>query len=152
RADERGDKVKLIRTPDRGIQPQAVVDGKGVVHLIYFKGEHGGGDILYVHSKDGGATFSRPIRVNGKSGTAMATGNIRGPQLAVGKNGRAHVAWMGSGKGQGRDGETPMLYTRLNDAGSAFEPERNLIQSAYGLDGGGSVGADEAGNVYVAWH
>jgi hypothetical protein len=45
-----------------------------------------------------------------------------------------------------------MLYTRLNDAGTAFERERNVIQSAYGLDGGGSVAADEEGNVYVAWH
>jgi hypothetical protein len=47
---------------------------------------------------------------------------------------------------------TPMLYTRLNDAGTAFEPQRNVIQSAPGLDGGGSVAADGAGNVYVFWH
>src|SRR5262249_10904196 len=47
---------------------------------------------------------------------------------------------------------TPMLYTRLNDEGTAFEPQRNLIQSAAGLDGGGSVAADGAGNVYVFWH
>jgi hypothetical protein len=45
-----------------------------------------------------------------------------------------------------------MLYTRLNDAGTAFEPERNVIQRASGLDGGGSVAGDDAGNVYVAWH
>src|SRR5581483_11002427 len=47
---------------------------------------------------------------------------------------------------------SPMLYTRLNDAGTAFEPERNVIQSAVGLDGGGAIAADELGNVYVAWH
>jgi hypothetical protein len=45
-----------------------------------------------------------------------------------------------------------MLYTRLNDAGTAFEPDRNMIQNAYGLDGGGTVAADAAGNVYVLWH
>jgi hypothetical protein len=45
-----------------------------------------------------------------------------------------------------------MLYTRLNDAGTAFEPERNLIHAAYGLDGGGSLAADARGNVYVFWH
>jgi hypothetical protein len=45
-----------------------------------------------------------------------------------------------------------MLYTRLNDAGTAFEPERNLITKAVGLDGGGSVAADGEGNVYVSWH
>src|SRR5258707_15269901 len=46
----------------------------------------------------------------------------------------------------------PLLYTRLNDAGTAFEPERNLITYAAGLDGGSSVAADDQGNVYVAWH
>jgi hypothetical protein len=45
-----------------------------------------------------------------------------------------------------------MLYARLNDAGTAFEPQRNIIQFAVGLNGGGSVAADEAGNVYVTWH
>ena len=45
-----------------------------------------------------------------------------------------------------------MIYARLNDAGTAFEPERNLIHAAYGLDGGGSLAADAQGNVYVFWH
>src|SRR5262249_125182 len=31
--------VKLLRVPNSGIQPQTVVDGKGVVHMIYFAGE-----------------------------------------------------------------------------------------------------------------
>ena len=35
-----------------------------------------------------------------------------------------------------------MLYTRLNDTGDAFEPQRNVIQKRVGLDGGGSVAAD----------
>jgi len=47
---------------------------------------------------------------------------------------------------------TPLLYTRLNDAGTGFEPERILITYAAGLDGGSSVAADGQGNVYVAWH
>ncbi|MEO7650957.1 MAG: hypothetical protein ABIZ80_10860 [Bryobacteraceae bacterium] len=45
-----------------------------------------------------------------------------------------------------------MLYTRLNDAGNAFEPQRNLMRHSFGLDGGGSIAADRSGNVYVAWH
>jgi hypothetical protein len=44
-----------------------------------------------------------------------------------------------------------MLYSRLNDAGDAFEPQRNLITQAEGLDGGGSLAADGK-NVYVFWH
>jgi len=45
-----------------------------------------------------------------------------------------------------------MLYSRLNDEGTAFEAQRNVIDKAYVLDGGGSVAADDAGHVYVAWH
>jgi hypothetical protein len=46
----------------------------------------------------------------------------------------------------------PMLYARLNDAGTGFEGERNVIGKAWGLDGGGSLAADGEGNVYVFWH
>ena len=41
-------RVTVIRTPDRGIQPQAAIDRNGVVHLIYYQGDPGGGDIFYV--------------------------------------------------------------------------------------------------------
>jgi hypothetical protein len=147
-------KVTLLRVPDNGLQPQIAVDDNGILHMIYFRGPNGGGDISYVRSKDGGATFTRPLQVNSQSGSAVATGNIRGAHLAVGKKGRPHVAWMGShgAEPRGPDKAAPMLYSRLNDAGTAFEPQRNLIQAAVGLDGGGSVAADDAGNVYVAWH
>jgi hypothetical protein len=146
-------KVDLLRVPDGGIQPQVAVDGKGVVHLVYYKGPAGGGDLFYVHSADG-RTFSQPLRVNTVAGSAMAIGNVRGAHLAVGKGGRPHVAWMGSDKARPRAPRdaTPMLYTRLDDKGTAFEPERNVIRSAIGLDGGASVAADAAGNVTVAWH
>jgi hypothetical protein len=45
-----------------------------------------------------------------------------------------------------------MLYTRSDEARTAFEPQCNLMQRTFGLDGGGTVAADSAGNVYVGWH
>ncbi len=146
------DKVRLLRVPDGGIQPQAAVDGRAVVHLIYFKGDPAAGDVFYVHSDDG-TKFSRPLRVNHRPGSAVAVGNIRGAQLALGKDGRVHVAWVGSAKAEPKatGKRTPVMYTRLNDAGTAFEPERNVKQSEGYLDGP-SVAADPSGNVYVFWH
>jgi len=177
--------VSTVRTPDKGIQPQAAVDAKGVVHLIYFKGEPRAGDIFYVRRELGQSDFSKPIQVNKQPHTAMAMGTIRGAQLAVGKNGRIHVVWDGMGEGASTashsahsyeahdtaahshsqhdasthqrpqhdpEAKNPLYYTRLNDAGTAFEPERNVITYAWGLDGGSSVAADPQGNVYVTWH
>ncbi|HVV99299.1 MAG TPA: sialidase family protein [Planctomycetaceae bacterium] len=147
----RGTQVSVIRTPDRGIQPQAAVDAEGNLHLVFFKGTPGAGDVFYVRRAAGSSEFSSPLQVNSQAGSAIAVGTIRGAHLALGKGGRVHVAWNGSNAAK-IDGKNPMLYTRLNDAGDRFEPQRNVIQTAYGLDGGGSVAADDEGNVFVAWH
>ena len=143
--------VTVTRTPDDGIQPQAAVDSNGVLHLIYLKGDPSAADVFYVRKAPGAAGFSKPIQVNSVSGSAMAIGTVRGPQLAIGREGRVHVAWMGAHP-EGPKKVVPMLYTRLNHAGTAFEPERNVMQFATGLDGGASVAADNFGNVYVVWH
>jgi len=110
------------------------------------------GDIFYVRREAGEATFTEPVRVNSHPGSAIAMGTIRGAQLAIGQNGRVHVAWNGSNKAPKGPGGNPMLYARLNDAGIAFEPQRNLITWAGGLDGGGTLAADAKGRVYVFWH
>ena len=144
--------VNLVRVPEGGIQPQIVSDENGTLHLLYFKGEASAGDLFYARQAPGDSGFGKPIRVNGRPGSAMAVGTIRGGQLAVGEHGRIHVAWNGPVPKGGDHTQAPMLYTRLNDDGSAFEPERDVITKARGLDGGGSVAADGRGNVYVTWH
>ena len=149
-------RVRLYRLPNGGIQPQAALDDRGALHLVYYVGDPLHGDLLYARSKDGGASFSPALPVN-ENRSAIAVGTIRGAQLALGRAGRVHVAWNGSNDAgpvnpdSGKPG-APMLYTRLNDAGNAFEPQRNLMLYSFGLDGGGSIGADRNGNVYVMWH
>jgi hypothetical protein len=146
--------VMVVRTPDEGLQPQAAVDRAGLVHVVYFKGPAAQGDLFYTRLNSVTGRFSGALRVNTHAGSALATGTVRGAHVALGRNGRVHVAWMGSSVATHRatGGATPMLYARMNDAGTAFEPERNLLQFATGLDGGGSIAADASGRVYVAWH
>jgi hypothetical protein len=159
-ASDRPAAISVSRVPNRGIQPQIAVEPKGTIHMIYFSGDPKNGDLFYVRSAAVGEAFSRPLRVNSQEGSVTAMGTIRGGQIAVGENGRVHVAWNGSSTALPRgpvNPETgqpgsPMLYTRLNDNGTAFEPQRNLMLRTFGLDGGGTVAADGAGNVYVAWH
>lgn len=149
-----GPEVTVRRVPNGGVQPQLAVAADGALHLIYLAGDSNHSDIFYATSVDGGATWSPPIRVNAQPGSALAVGTVRGAHLALGLDGRAHVAWMGSKAAEPRapGGATPMLYTRLADDGKSFEPQRNVIQSAVGLDGGGSIAADGRGQVFVGWH
>jgi hypothetical protein len=148
-------KVTVLRCPNDGIQPQAAVDAQGRLHLVYLKGPDAASDVFYVRSDDSAATWSPPIRVNSHEGSAMAVGTVRGAHLALGRGREwVHVAWMGSAKAQPRapKDSSPMLYARLKAGERAFEPQRNLITAHPGLDGGGSVAADESGKVLVAWH
>jgi hypothetical protein len=144
--------VTVLRVPEGGLQPQVEVRD-GVVHLLYFTGDAARGNLSYVVSRDYGRTFSTPLRVNSQPGAAMATGNIRGGQMALGSKGRVHVAWIGSQGVQPRgvSDSPPVLYARLNDAGSAFEPERTVSHLSWG-DDGATVAADASNNIYVFWH
>ncbi len=141
----------IERVPKGGIQPQAAVDNLGTIHLIYAAGNPAAADLFYVHRSNSSPDFSVPLKINTEPGSAVALGTIRGAQLALGQN-RIHVAWNGHAPNGGSYIDAPMLYTRLNDSGTAFEPERNVITFARGLDGGGSIAADDAGNVFVLWH
>lgn len=150
-------RVSVLRLKEGELQPQVSFDDAGKLHVVTFRGEAGRGDLFHSVSGDGGVTFSRAIRVNSEAGSAIATGTIRGAQIASGRNGQVHIAWNGSTSNgplnpdSGKRG-MPMLYTRMTDARTAFEPQRNLMLHSFGLDGGGSVAADRLGNVYVAWH
>ena len=152
--------VDVRRIPNGGFQPDLAVGRDGALHLVYFSGDSTAGDIFYVRSKDGGVTFSAPVRVNSQPGSAIARGTIRGPQIAVAPDGRVHVAWNGSDAAEprgvanpktGKRG-SPMLYSRSGGQPLQFEPQRNLMTHTFDLDGGGSIAVGEGGAVYAVWH
>src|SRR2546430_1605384 len=145
--------VSLLRTPHGGIQPQTVLNRDGALHMIYFKGDASAGDIEYVRRSADRKHFSQPIRVNSEPESAVAIGTVRGPQIALGRNGRVYVIWFGSRERSGNAPDTmPVFFSRLNNSGKAFEPQRNLMQFAKGGDGGLSIAADTLGDVYAVWH
>jgi hypothetical protein len=148
------DAVNTIKTPYGGLQPQAAVDSRGVLHVVYLYGDPAAADVGYVRKSPGARVFTAPVRVNDRPGSAIAIGTVRGVHLALGKSDRVHVAWNGSSKAEPKKpgNSSAMLYTRFDKARNAFEPQRNLMTTTTGLDGGGTVAADPLGNVYVTWH
>ena len=146
--------VRVQRAPAGALQPQAIMEARGTLHLVYLKGDPKACDVFYARREPGKIEFGAPLRVNSQPGSAVAIGTIRGAQFALGKGGRAHVVWNGSAQALPKPTtqSSPLLYTRLSDTGSAFEPQRNLIGATQHLDGGGTVAADKEGNVYAFWH
>jgi hypothetical protein len=140
--------VLATRTPNGGFQPQVTIDENARAHLIYLKGDPAAADIYYQAPASENAA---PIRVNTQPGSAIGIGTIRGPQIAA-AHGFVHVLWNGHAPRSGTYMDAPMLYTRMESHAAAFEPERNLITSARGLDGGGAITADAHGNVLAFWH
>lgn len=145
--------IQFQRLPEGGVQPQAVTDAEHSVNLLWLGGEPKASDVFYQKFAEGRAVISPPLRVNSQPGSAIAVGTIRGAQIALGRSGRVHVVWNGSNGAQPRPADSsPLLYSRLDDSGKAFEPQRNLIAHTTDLDGGGTLAADLAGNVFVLWH
>ena len=156
--------VSILRVPPGGFKASATVDAAGTLHLAYFSGEPAGGNVFYVTSRDGGATFSPPLRVNSQPGSALGGSSARGPHLALGREGRVHVLWPGSTTAEPRAplnpfmerhnkyNGTPLLYSHLDGPHHDFAPQRNLMHRTAALDGDSSLAADGQGRVYAIWH
>lgn len=152
RSEKAAPVVAVATVPDGGIQPQAVVDVSGIIHLLYFRGEPSGGDLYYVRLAKPDQKASQPVRVNSSEGSALATGSVRGAQIALGRGGRVHIAWYGSKPVEASGTSNPQVwYTRSEADGLRFQPQRRVSGTAEGLDGS-TVAADSAGHVVVAWH
>ena len=134
--------VRIVQLPEGALVPDAVMDGGGVLHMVYGLGDNA----WYVRSADNGGTFSSPVRVNTEGKVTLKMGE-RGPKLALGKDGAIHVVWA--------DQWSPGVkvyprYSRSLDEGRTFEPPRALA-SLFGIDGL-TVAADNEGNVVAFFH
>lgn len=140
--------VVLQRAPEGELQPQVRVDADGVLHLLTTTDA---GEVRYRRSEDGGEVWAPPLRAGDG---ATAGGRTRGARMALGREGRLHVVWQGSPGAQPRtnDEADPLLYTRLDDEGQAFEPQRNVAAQHTFPDAGCAIAADGAGNVWILWH
>jgi hypothetical protein len=136
--------VRVGPLPAGAVTPDAEVDANGVIHVAYVRQNNA----FYVRSEDEGRSFSRPIRINTEDDFVYA-GAFRGPDLAIGGDGRVHVVWYNAGYQQKRPKEQwGVMYARLNNAQNSFEADRNLNHKP---SDNFSLAADAQGNVAVVW-
>ncbi len=146
-----GESVASERVPEGGLRPRAAVDSKGVLHLLWLQGDAAACNVR--HARRDGTGFAAARTVNSVPRSAVALGTVRGAQLAVDGQGRAHILWVGTQGSTPRpaDGSTPVLYSR-EQADGTFTEQRNLLGRATGVDGGGAIAAGQDGTVWVFWH
>lgn len=143
-------RVEMLSAPEQGIQPRALVDGKGVLHVLWYAGSAKGGNLFHA-TRQADKTWSAPVKVNSIPDSAVAAGTIRGAQFAMGRDGHLHVIWNGYYETSGKADPMPLYYTRSTDGGKTFEAQR-IVSGDWPMDGGGAVAADAQGTVHVFWH
>ncbi len=145
--------VRIHRLAQGSMQPQTAVGTDGSVHLVYLTGAPEASDVKYAVRPAGSGTFEPAQTVNHQPGSAIAIGTIRGPRLAVSRDGTIHVLWNGSSKAVPQaDQSSPVLYSSRRRGDAKFTPERNLLAGAHSLDGGSGVAVGSDGTVYAVWH
>ena len=139
-ASEVSDRVKVVRNPVSGDVIKAQSDAKGAVHLLIDADD----GPRYVNSQDGGATFSAPMPIV-DAATRKPGLKFSGWDMAVGKDGRVHVA-MGNNAWKLKlpKEEWAFYYATLAPGAKAFSPVRNLNRQP---SEGFSLAADERGDV-----
>src|SRR5437899_1684994 len=117
------ERVQLVATPGGGQVPDAEVGPDGAIHVAYVFRD----DAWYVKSTDAGKTFTAPLRINSEPGTVHPPNMYRGPDIALGKNGRVHVIWYISAyqRKLPKD-QWGVFYSYLDPGKSEFAPSRNL--------------------------
>jgi hypothetical protein len=139
------DPVRVVHTPNGGEVPDAEVETNGAIHIAFVKGE----DAFYAKSDDGGKSFSQPLRINSQPSTVHPASMFRGPDLALGQNGRVHVIWyVNAYQRKLPQNEWGVFYSHLDPGQTTFAHEMNLNHKP---SDNYSLAADHRGHVAVVW-
>jgi hypothetical protein len=137
--------VRIVHTPNGGEVPDAEVDTRGAIHIAFVKGE----DAYYAKSDNGGKSFSQPLRINSQPGTVHPANMFRGPDLALGQNGRVHVIWyVNAYQRKLPQDQWGVFCSHLDPGEKAFAQEVNLNHKP---SDNYSLAADDQGHVAVVW-
>src|SRR5262249_47894139 len=143
-ASDGTNRVKAIRVPCGASVVKARLGADGAIHVL-LDAEDGP---RYTKSTDGGVTFSAPTGI--VDGASKKPGlKFQGEDLAVGRDGRVHVAMSNNAwKLKLPEVEWGFYYASLSPGANAFTPTRNVNRKP---SEGFSLAADERGNVSASF-
>lgn len=138
-----------IENPDKKVSPPAaVIDGSGRVYAGWAREDGEEINIYVASSKDGGKTFSAPVKVNGE--TDNPSGLHASPAMALGPEGGLYVAW--TARASGSEFAAVIRFTRSTDGGATFAPpvrvNRDTPPSSRGFE---SMAVGPDGKVHIVW-
>ena len=140
----------------RSSSPRVDSDGKGHVYAVWWT-KHGDGkkDVLLSTSRDFGASFGPPVKLNRDHGAFP-------PEISVDGKGHVYVVWSdertkgGDGSQRGRSGGHRIYFNRSDDHGTTWLTQ-DLQLSGEDISQGRvmqawpQIRSDDHGHVYVIW-
>jgi len=128
-----------------GLQPKLLHDALGRVHLIYFKIEEPKtrmGHLYYKQYQSTESTWSKPVQISQKSYHRPDV--IATAKLAVDKQGRVHVTWLGQKP-------TGYMYSRSDLQHKKFEIPRSLVSKYLQGAEASAVISTHKNQVTISW-
>ena len=133
--------------------PSLAVSGRMVV-AVWTAGKDGIVDVYAAASRDDGATFSDPRRVNDRPGDASAN-NEQPPRAVISGSGATRlvtIVWSKRNEDAQRARTDIMRMARSTDGGRTFTPASTTHDSAFsGARGWQSLAAGPDGSVHAVW-
>lgn len=142
------DSVKIMKTPDNGIQPRMLTGPDGKVHLLYFKKrlnrrDAREGNLYYRQFNEQLGDFGLPVKVS-SSAFPVQTVSISRASMAIDGEGRIHALWYLPKQAQ-------YYYSRSNVERTQFEVQREMVnENTLGIDAGADIAA-RGNQIAIFW-
>ena len=175
------DAVRVSAEGRRAVSPEIAIGPDDAINVIWLDkgltadrpppkprkpGEHShrsATDLYFARSEDGGATWSKPVRVNDESGEIWGF-SVSKPRIGVGPTGTIHVFYPANDYSERYDKEmVSARYRRSTDNGKTFsapitinspagaDKEDVLGEGLAATNSFGTMGVAPDGTIYTAW-
>lgn len=132
--------IDLSVSDGHAYAPNVAVDADGNPHVGYHDNVNGGMEIFYVHSSDGGETFTAPLNVSNSPGIAEFA------KIAVAPDGTIYITYKDN-----VDGTANVFLAKKLPDSDEFTPPLNLTRGGV-ITAAPDVSVDSTGRVVVVWY